>query len=113
LQTIKAALSDISGCLYGIEAGVGTDEVLAAKFAVIFPHLAAAAAAAGGGGGPVVRSRGIRAAARAAGMREGTVARGVGELESGDDPLGRARAGGGGHKRLTDLDPVCGRLSWR
>jgi transposase len=38
-------------------------------------------------------------------MREGTVARGVAELESGAGPLGRARRPGGGRKRAADLDP--------
>ena len=35
---------------------------------------------------------GIRAVARASGMREGTVARGARELEAGAEPLGRVRA---------------------
>ena len=48
---------------------------------------------------------GIRVVARAAGMREGTVSDGVAELDSGADPLGRARRAGGGRKRLSDLDP--------
>ena len=73
---------------------------------MIFPHLderqqrllmGAEARALGHGG--------IRRVARAAGMREGTVARGVSELESGEPPLGRARREGGGRKRLADLDP--------
>jgi DDE family transposase len=81
-------------------------QVLAAKFAVIFPHLderqrrllmAAEARALGHGG--------IRLVARAAGVREATVSRGVGELEAGDEPLGRARRPGGGRKRAADLDP--------
>jgi hypothetical protein len=65
-------------------------QVLAAKFAVIFPHLderqrrlvmAAEARALGHGG--------IRLVARAAGVREATVSLGVGELEAGAEPLGR------------------------
>jgi Rhodopirellula transposase DDE domain len=81
-------------------------QVLAAKFAVIFPHLderqrrllmAAEARALGHGG--------IRLVARAAGVREATVSLGVGELEAGDEPLGRARRPGGGRKRAADLDP--------
>jgi transposase len=48
---------------------------------------------------------GIRVVARAAGMREGTVSRGVAELESGEEPLGRVRRPGGGRKRAADLDP--------
>ena len=82
------------------------EESLAAKFGVLFPHLderqrrlaAGAEARALGHGG-------IRVVARAAGMREGTVSRGVAELESGAGPLGRARRAGGGRKRAADLDP--------
>src|SRR6476660_5169941 len=81
-------------------------QVLAAKFAAIFPHLderqrrllmGAEARALGHGG--------IRLVARAAGVREATVALGVSELDSGAEPLGRARRPGGGRKRLADLDP--------
>jgi len=80
--------------------------VLAAKFGVIFPHLderqrrllmGAEARALGHGG--------IRMAARAAGVREATVALGAAELDSGEEPLGRARRPGGGRKRAADLDP--------
>ena len=42
---------------------------------------------------------------RAVGVREATVSLGVGELESGAEPLGRARRPGGGRKRAADLDP--------
>src|SRR5438874_2139097 len=88
----------------GIAAGV--QESLAAKFAALFPHLderqrrlmAGAEARALGHGG-------IRVVARAAGMREGTVSRGVAELEAGQEPLGRARLPGGGRKRLAEVDP--------
>src|SRR6266487_3125499 len=81
-------------------------QVLAAKFAVIFPHLderqrrllmAAEARALGHGG--------IRLVARAAGVREATVSLGVDELDSGEAPLGRARRLGGGRKRAADVDP--------
>jgi hypothetical protein len=48
---------------------------------------------------------GIRLVARAAGVRVGTVARGVAELDSGEEPLGRARRPGGGRKRAADTDP--------
>jgi hypothetical protein len=73
---------------------------------VLFPHLderqrrlaAGAEARALGHGG-------IRVVARAPGMREGTVSRGVAELESGAEPLGRVRRPGGGRKRAADLDP--------
>src|SRR5271155_4801424 len=80
--------------------------VLAAKFAAIFPHLderqrrllmGAEARALGHGG--------IRMVARAAGVREATVSLGVAELESGAEPLGRARRPGGGRKRAAEADP--------
>jgi hypothetical protein len=83
-----------------------TREILAAKFEAIFPHLderqrrlllGAEARALGHGG--------IRLVAGAAGVREATVSLGAGELESGGDPLGRARRPGGGRKRAADLDP--------
>ena len=85
---------------------VEVQDSLAGKFAALFPHLderqrrlvAGAEARALGHGG-------IRAVARAAGMREGTVSRGVAELEAGEEPLGRARRRGGGRKRAADLDP--------
>jgi hypothetical protein len=84
----------------------GTQETLSAKFEAIFPHLderqrrllmGAEARCLGHGG--------IRVVAAAAGVREGTVSLGAAELESGADPLGRARRPGGGRKRLADLDP--------
>ena len=83
-----------------------TRQVLAAKFQAIFPHLderqrrllmGAEARALGHGG--------IRLVARAAGVREATVSLGVGELDSGAEPLGRARRPGGGRKQAADLDP--------
>jgi transposase len=79
--------------------------MLAAKFGSIFPHLderqrrllmGAEARALGHGG--------IRLVALAAQAREGTVSLGVSELESGAEPLGRARRPGGGRKRVADLD---------
>src|SRR6476619_4434207 len=82
-------------------------QVLAAKFAVIFPHLderqrrllmGAEARSLGHGG--------IRAVARAAGVREATVSLGVRELDSGQAPLGRVRRAVGGRKRIVDLDPL-------
>ena len=83
-----------------------TGEMLAAKFEVIFPHLderqrrllmGAEARSLGHGG--------IRLVARAAGVREATVALGVDELDAGAEPLGRARRPGGGRKRAADVDP--------
>ncbi|MDQ7904612.1 ISAzo13 family transposase [Phytohabitans sp. ZYX-F-186] len=85
---------------------VETELVLAGKFRVLFPHLderqrrllmAAEARALGYGG--------IRAVARAAGVAENTVARGVSDLDAGGQPLGRTRRPGGGRKRLVELDP--------
>jgi hypothetical protein len=83
-----------------------TPEMLAAKFEAIFPHLderqrrlllGAEARALGHGG--------IRLVARAAGVREATVSLGVDELDSGEEPLGRARRPGGGRKRAAEVDP--------
>jgi Rhodopirellula transposase DDE domain len=85
---------------------VVTREMLAAKFGSIFPHLderqrrlllGAEARALGHGG--------IRLVAAAAGVREATVSLGASELESGEEPLGRARRPGGGRKRLAETDP--------
>src|SRR5437588_2295428 len=82
-----------------------TREMLAAKFGAIFPHLderqrrllmGAEARALGHGG--------IRLVAGAAGVREATVSLGVSELDSGAEPLERARRPGGGRKRAADLD---------
>jgi hypothetical protein len=84
----------------------GFEECLAAKLGVLLPHLderqrrlalGAEARALGHGG--------IRLVARAAGVREATVALGASELDAGEEPLGRARRAGGGRKRLADLDP--------
>ncbi|GAA3311792.1 hypothetical protein GCM10020295_82300 [Streptomyces cinereospinus] len=79
---------------------------LAMKFVVLFPHLderqrrllmAAEARVLGHGG--------VRAVARAASVSETTVRKGVSELETGEEPLGRVRRPGGGRKRVADLDP--------
>jgi hypothetical protein len=79
---------------------------LAAKFAVLLPHLderqrrlllAAEARSLGHGG--------IRRVARAAGAREATISAGITELDSGQPPLGRVRRPGGGRKRTVDTDP--------
>ncbi|MFC7976493.1 ISAzo13 family transposase [Streptomyces cinereoruber] len=83
-----------------------TRDQLSVKFAVLFPHLderqrrllmAAEARVLGHGG--------VRTAARAAGVSETTVRKGVFELEAGEEPLGRVRRPGGGRKRVADLDP--------
>ncbi|MFE4054424.1 ISAzo13 family transposase [Streptomyces sp. YIM B13518] len=83
-----------------------TRDQLAVKFAVLFPHLderqrrllAAAEARSLGHGG-------IRAVARAAGMSETTIRRGMSDLEAGESLVGRVRRPGGGRKRVADLDP--------
>ena len=85
---------------------VVTREMLAAKFGSIWPHLderqrrlllGAEARALGHGG--------IRLVAAAAGVREATVSLGARELESGEEPLGRARRPGGGRKPAAEADP--------
>jgi transposase len=81
--------------------------VLSAKFGAILPHLderqrrlliGAEARSLGHGG--------IKAVARAVGVREATVSAGVRELDSGEAPLGRIRRPGGGRKRVVDTDPA-------
>ncbi|MFE9812271.1 ISAzo13 family transposase [Streptomyces sp. NPDC005548] len=83
-----------------------TREQLAVKFAVLFPHLnerqrrlLMAAEARGLGHG------GVRAAARAAGVSETTVRKGMSDLEAGQCLPGRVRRPGGGRKSIADLDP--------
>jgi transposase len=85
----------------------GQRAVLAAKFEAILPHLderqrrlliGAEAQSLGHGG--------IRAVARAAGVREATVSVGVRELDSGKAPLGRIRRPGAGRKRVVDRNPA-------
>lgn len=82
-------------------------DVLAAKFEAILPHLderqrrlliGAEAQSLGHGG--------IKAVARAVGVREATVSAGVRELGSQEPPLGRVRRPGGGRKRVADLNPA-------
>jgi transposase len=81
-------------------------QVLAVKFAVIFPHLdERQRRLLMGAEARVLGHGGIRVVARAAGVREATVSLGVTELDSGAGPLGRARRPGGGRKRAADLDP--------
>jgi hypothetical protein len=82
-------------------------EGLVARFAVLLPHLnerqrrlalAAEARLLGHGG--------VRAVARAAGVSETTVRRGVFELEGGEEPFpdGRVRRPGGGRKSAAEVD---------
>jgi len=84
----------------------GSDEVLAAKFAVLLPQLderqrrlllGAEARALGRGG--------IARVAAAAGVSRPTVARGVAEVRAGGAGDGRVRKPGGGRKSLTETDP--------
>jgi len=83
------------------------EQVLAAKFGTILPHLderqrrlllAAEARSLGHGGVSLV--------ARAAGVSRMTVTAGVDELDGGGQPMpGRARRPGGGRAPLTETDP--------
>ena len=83
-----------------------TREMLAAKFQVIFPHLdERQRRLLMGAEARVLGHGGIRAVARAAGVREATVSAGVDELDAGALPLGRVRRPGGGRKRAVELDP--------
>jgi hypothetical protein len=84
----------------------GFEESLAVKLRVLLPHLdERQRRLALGAEARMLGHGGIRLVARAAGVREGTVARGVAELDSGEEPLGRARRPGGGRKRAADTDP--------
>jgi hypothetical protein len=84
----------------------GFEESLALKFAVMFPHLdERQRRLLMGAEARVVGHGGIKLVARAAGAGRATVSAGVAELDSGEDPLGRARRIGGGRKRLVDRDP--------
>jgi hypothetical protein len=95
----------VPGCGMAIQDEV--TEVLAAKFAVLLPHLderqrrlylGSEARALGHGG--------IAAVARAAGVSELTVSAGAAELEAGAEPSpGRSRRAGGGRKKLEEIDP--------
>jgi transposase len=85
---------------------VEMQDALAAKFEAVFPHLdERQRRLLAGAEARVLGHGGIRVVAKAAGMREGTVARGVAELESGEEPLGRTRRRGGGRKKAADVDP--------
>jgi hypothetical protein len=86
-----------------------SEEVLAAKFAAVLPHLderqrrlvlGAEARALGHGG--------VTAVARAAGISAVTVSRGVDEVEADGKPLGRTRRPGGGRKAAAESDPDLG-----
>ncbi|MBM0228632.1 ISAzo13 family transposase [Micromonospora sicca] len=86
---------------------VETGQMLAAKFEAIFPHLdERQRRLLMGAEARVLGHGGIRAVARAAGVREATVSLGVDELDTGAQPLGRVRRPGGGRKRAVEVDPV-------
>ena len=83
-----------------------TQEMLAAKFESILPHLdERQRRLLMGAEARVLGHGGILLVARAAGVREATVSLGVDELEAGAGPLGRARRPGGGRKRAAEVDP--------
>src|SRR5246127_5864213 len=84
----------------------GFGGALAAKFQVLVPHLdERQRRLLTGAEARVLGHGGIRLVARAAGVREAMVAQGVTELDSGAEPLGRARRPGGGRKRAAEVDP--------
>src|SRR3954451_25448096 len=86
--------------------GAETEGMLAAKFRVLFPHLdERQRRLLMGAEVRILGHGGIRLVARAAGVAESTVSRGVSDLDAGGEPLGRTRRAGGGRKRLVDLDP--------
>lgn len=79
---------------------------LAGKYLALFPHLdERARRLVMGADARVLGHGGIRAVARAAGVREATVSLGVDEVDAGGKPLGRVRRVGGGRKKLADTDP--------
>jgi transposase len=82
-----------------------TEQTLAAKFEVLFPHLdERQRRLLMGAEARVLGHGGIRAVARAAGVAENTVSRGISDLDAGEPPMGRTRRPGGGRKRLSDVD---------
>ncbi|MEU9015940.1 ISAzo13 family transposase [Streptomyces sp. NPDC048479] len=79
---------------------------LAVKFKVLFPHLdERQRRLLMGAEARILGHGGIRAVARAAGVSETTVRKGVDELDAGEDPLGRVRRPGGGRRKAADVDP--------
>jgi transposase len=82
------------------------EAALTLKFAVLFPHLdERQRRLLMGAEARVLGHGGIRLVARSAGVAAATVARGVRDLASGGDPLGRVRRAGAGRKRLTEVNP--------
>jgi len=85
---------------------VDAEELLAAKFAALFPHLdERQRRLVMGAEARVMGHGGIKVVAAAADVSAVTVSRGVAELEGGGGPLGRARRAGGGRKRVAGTDP--------
>jgi hypothetical protein len=85
---------------------VEIERSLAAKFAVLLPHLDERAQRLYlGSEARSLGYGGIAVVARAAGVSRQTVAAGVEELDCGAPPLGRVRRVGGGRKRVTEVDP--------
>lgn len=89
--------------------GISVEEFaagLADKYLALFPHLdERSRRLVMGADARVLGHGGIRAVARAAGVREATVSLGVDEVDAGGEPLGRVRRVGGGRKKLADTDP--------
>jgi hypothetical protein len=84
----------------------GFEQALAAKFGFILPHLnERQRRLLLGIDAWVLGHGGIRLVARAAGVGEAMVSRGVAEVEAGDLPQGRIRQPGAGRKHLVDADP--------
>jgi hypothetical protein len=84
---------------------VEVQEQLVAKFEAVLPHLdERQRRLLMGAEARVLGHGGIRAVAKAVGVREATVALGVDELDAGAVPLGRTRKPGGGRKKAADLD---------
>ncbi|WP_427018196.1 ISAzo13 family transposase [Pseudarthrobacter sp. P1] len=84
---------------------VEIEQALAAKFRVLFPHLdERQRRLLMGAEAQVLSHGGIRAVARAAGISEHTVSRGMHDLDACEAPLGRTRLPGGGRKRLSEMD---------
>src|SRR4029079_3833831 len=85
---------------------VETEQILAAKFEVLFPHLdERQRRLLMGAEARILGHGGVRVVAQAAGTSESTVRKGVDELEAGEAPLGRVRRRGGGRKKAAEVDP--------
>lgn len=78
---------------------------LTVRFEVLFPHLdERQRCLLLGVEARILGHGGVRAVARAAGVSETTIRKGVDELEAGAKPLGRVRRPGGGRKRTAEVD---------